>query len=143
MSKNAGVHIDLAALPDDPATLQQMLRELVAAAEQQHTSLQHAMQQRDAEIDKLHLLIKRLLRQQFGRRSEQLSADQLQLALEDLEQTIAAHEAAEECCCTDPKLVLLAVKVQEMDPCSDPRLSPCRSRPTLSAVTTFPSKRAR
>jgi transposase len=87
------VQIDLAALPDDPAMLQQMLREVVTAAQQQHTTLQHAMQQRDAEIDKLHLLIKRLLRQQFGRRSEQLSANQLQLALEDLEQTIAAHEA--------------------------------------------------
>ena len=86
------MQIDLAALPDDPATLQQMLREVVGAAEQQHTTLQ----QRDAEIDKLHLLIKRLLRQQFGRRSEQLSADQLQLALEDLEQTIAAHEAAQD-----------------------------------------------
>ncbi len=90
------MQIDLATLPDDPATLQQMLRELVGAAEQQQTVLQHAMQQRDAEIDKLHLLIKRLLRQQFGRRSEQLSADQLQLALEDLEQTVAAHEAAQE-----------------------------------------------
>ena len=90
------MQIDLAALPDDPATLQQMLREVVTAAQQQHTTLQHAMQQRDAEIDKLHLLIKRLLRQQFGRRSEQLSADQLQLALEDLEQTIAAHEAAQD-----------------------------------------------
>ena len=54
------------------------------------------LQQRDAEIDKLHLLIKRLLRQQFGRRSEQLSADQLQLALEDLEQTVAANEAAQD-----------------------------------------------
>jgi hypothetical protein len=30
-----GVQIDLAALPDDPATLQQMLREMVAATEQQ------------------------------------------------------------------------------------------------------------
>jgi transposase len=90
------VQIDLAALPDDPAMLQQMLREVVTAAQQQHTTLQHAMQQRDAEIDKLHLLIKRLLRQQFGRRSEQLSADQLRLALEDLEQTIAAHEAAQD-----------------------------------------------
>ena len=73
-----------------PATLQQMLREVVIAAEQQQTTLQ----QRDAEIDKLHLLIKRLLRQQFGRRSEQLSADQLQLALEDQEQTAAANDAA-------------------------------------------------
>ena len=90
------MQIDLAALPDDPATLQQMLREVVTAAEQQHTSLQGAVQQRDAEIDKLHLLIKRLLRQQFGRRSEQLSADQLQLALEDLEQTVAANEAAQD-----------------------------------------------
>ena len=88
---DAAVQIDLAALPDDPATLQQMLREVVTAAEQQHTTLQ----QRDAEIDKLHLLIKRLLRQQFGRRSEQLSADQLQLALEDPEQTAAAKDAAE------------------------------------------------
>ena len=87
---------DLATLPDDPATLQQMLREMAAAAEQRQTVLQHAMQQRDAEIDKLHLLIKRLLRQQFGRRSEQLSADQLQLALEDLEQTIAANEAGQD-----------------------------------------------
>ena len=85
------MQIDLAALPDDPATLQQVLREVVTAAEQQQTTLQ----QRDAEIDKLHLLIKRLLRQQFGRRSEQLSADQLQLALEDLEQTAAAKDAAE------------------------------------------------
>jgi transposase len=90
------VQIDRAALPDDPATLQRMLREVVTAAEQQHTVLQDAMRQRDAEIDKLHLLIKRLLRQQFGRRSEPLSADQLQLALEDLEQTIAANEAAQD-----------------------------------------------
>ena len=42
------------------------------------------------------MLIKRLLRHQFGRRSEQLSADQLQLALEDLEQTAAANEAGQE-----------------------------------------------
>jgi hypothetical protein len=34
------VQIDLAALPDDPATLQHLLREVVAAAEQQHSRLQ-------------------------------------------------------------------------------------------------------
>ena len=83
--------IDLASLPDDPATLQHLLREVVTAAEQQHTVLQDAVQQRDAEIDKLQLLIKRLLRQQFGRRSEQLTADQLQLGIEDLEQSIAEN----------------------------------------------------
>jgi transposase len=88
------VQIDLATLPDDPATLQQMLREVVVAAEQQQTSLQGTVQAYQAENDKLRLLIQRLLRHQFGRRSEQLSAGQLQLSLEDLEQTVAANEAA-------------------------------------------------
>ena len=49
-----------------------------------------------AEIDKLRLLIRQLQRGQFGRRSEKLAPDQLQLGLEDLEQTAAAAEAAQE-----------------------------------------------
>ncbi len=49
-----------------------------------------------AENDKLRLLIQRLLRQQFGRRSEQLTPDQLQLGLEDLEQVVAEGEAAQD-----------------------------------------------
>lgn len=77
--------IDLDNLPDDTAELQQMLRTVLM----QHSVLH-------AENDKLRLLIQRLTRHQFGRRSEQLSADQLQLGLEDLEQTIAANEAAQE-----------------------------------------------
>jgi hypothetical protein len=36
------------------------------------------------------------LRHQFGRRSEQLTPDQLQLGIEDLEQTIAANEAGQD-----------------------------------------------
>ena len=59
------VQIDLDALPDDPAILQQMLREVVAATTQQNAAL-------SAENDKLRLLIQRLTRHQFGRRSEQL-----------------------------------------------------------------------
>jgi len=90
------VQIDLSALPDDSTTLQQMLRSVAAAAEQQHVALQSSVQERDAEIDKLRLLIQRLLRHQFGRRSEQLSPDQLQLGLEDLEQSIAASKADQE-----------------------------------------------
>jgi transposase len=69
------VPADSAPLPDDPAVLQQMLREA------------------RAENDKLYLLIQRLLRHQFGRRSEQLDPDQLQFGLEDLEQTIAENQA--------------------------------------------------
>jgi transposase len=49
-----------------------------------------------AEIEKLRLLIRQLQRGQFGRRSERLDPDQLQLGLEDLEQTAAAAVAAKE-----------------------------------------------
>src|SRR5439155_8726468 len=49
-----------------------------------------------AEIEKLRLLIRQLQRGRFGRRSERLDPDQLQLALEDLEQTAAAAEAVQE-----------------------------------------------
>jgi transposase len=90
------VDIDLTALPDDPATLQHLLRAVLAAAEQQHAVLQDTVQQRDAEIDKLQLLIKRLLRHQFGRRSEQLTPDQLLLGIEDLEQTVAESQAGQD-----------------------------------------------
>ncbi len=73
-----------------------MLRDMVAAAAQEHAALQGAVQEREAENDRLRLLIQRLLRNRFGRRSEQLSPDQLQFALEDLEQSIAEGEAAQE-----------------------------------------------
>ena len=79
------MQIDLEALPGDPAILQGMLRSVVGEQGVLH-----------AENDKLRLLIQRLLRQQFGRRSEQLTPDQLQLGLEDLEQAIAAGEAAQD-----------------------------------------------
>ena len=72
---HGAVQIDPDALPDDPVVLRQMLREL------------------HAENDKLRLLIRRLTRHQFGRRSERLSAERLQLGLEDLEQTAAENQA--------------------------------------------------
>ena len=46
-----------------------------------------------AERDRLRAIIVKLERHQFGRRSERLSPDQLQLALEDLDQTLAALNA--------------------------------------------------
>src|SRR5918996_316757 len=49
-----------------------------------------------AEVDKLRLLIRQLQRGRFGRGSERLGPDQLQLGLEDLEQAVAAAEAAQE-----------------------------------------------
>ena len=61
-----------------------MLRDAVTTAAYQQGELH-------AENDKLRMLIKRLLRHRFGRRSEQLAADQLQFGLEDLEQTVAIY----------------------------------------------------
>ena len=77
--------IDLAALPDDVATLQQLVRSLAA----ERTAFSAAQ----AEIERLNLIIKKLQRNQFGRRSEQLDGDQLQLAFEDLNADLARTEA--------------------------------------------------
>jgi transposase len=49
-----------------------------------------------AHLDRLRHLLKQLQRMQFGRKSEKLDADQLSLALEDIEQAIARAEATEE-----------------------------------------------
>jgi transposase len=77
--------IDLAALPDDVETLQRLVRSLAV----ERTSLREAQ----AEIERLHLIIKQLQRSQFGRRAEQLRNDQLQLGLEDLNVDLARVEA--------------------------------------------------
>jgi transposase len=100
-------------LPRDPDYLLRMLQQVSEVVAQQNASLvslqiKHdtILAERDtvrsecdaaqAEIEKLRLLIRQLQRGQFGRRSERLDPDQLQLGLEDLEQTIAAVEAAQE-----------------------------------------------
>jgi len=76
-------------LPTDIEELQQLLQ----AERQRHAAMVEA---RDQEIDRLSAIIKALQRHRFGARSEQLDADQLQLALEDVEQTVSASEAAQE-----------------------------------------------
>ena len=79
------MQIDPDALPDDTPTWQQMLPTML----HQHGELH-------AENDKLRLLIQRFSRHQFGRRSEQLSPDQLQFGLEDLEQTVGENQALQD-----------------------------------------------
>jgi hypothetical protein len=100
-------------LPRDPDRMLPMLRQMAEVIAQQNASLVSLQSKYDtvlagqgilraehdaaqAEIEKLRLLIRRLQRSQFGRRSERLDPDQLQLGLEDLEQTAAAAEAAQE-----------------------------------------------
>src|SRR3954463_13313229 len=100
-------------LPRDPDRMLHHLRhmaEVIVAERSRITALEierdTALAERDAvcaerdaaqaEIEKLRLLIRQLQRGQFGRRSERLAPDQLQLGLEDLGQTVAAAEAAQE-----------------------------------------------
>ena len=78
--------IDLATLPDDVETLHRMIGNLVAERDSERAEAL-------AEIDRLRRIVKSLQRSQFGRRSERLDEDQLQLGLEDLDADIAQAEA--------------------------------------------------
>jgi hypothetical protein len=79
-------------LPNDVAALHAMLTE--AWAERDAERAEKA--QLAAQNDRLRHLIRQLQRLRFGRRSEKLDPDQFNLVLEDLEQAIAANEAAQE-----------------------------------------------
>jgi transposase len=78
------MNIDLAALPNDVAMLQRMVRTLAS----ERTDLTAAQ----AEIERLRLIVAKLQRSQFGRRAERLDDDQLQLGFEDLSADIARAE---------------------------------------------------
>lgn len=82
------MNIDLASLPHDVDTLHRMILDLVAEQDGERVEAQ-------AEIDRLRSIVKTLQRGQFGRRSERLDDDQLQLALEDLDADIASAEASQ------------------------------------------------
>ena len=80
------------ALPNDVAALRIMLLE--AWAERDAGRAENA--RLASQNDRLRHLIRQLQRRQFGPRSEKLDPDQLNLALEDLEQAIAETEAQQE-----------------------------------------------
>src|SRR5919112_5548507 len=100
-------------LPRDPEALLHILQQTIEVIDQKNVELTSLQAERDtvlaerdlirekhdaaqAEIERLRLLIRQLQRGRFGRRSERLDPDQLQLGLEDLEQTAEAAEAAQE-----------------------------------------------
>jgi transposase len=66
------------------------------ALEMERDHFKGAFEEADAERQRLELVIRQLLRAQFGRKSERLNPDQFQLTLENLEQEIAAAKAAQE-----------------------------------------------
>ena len=84
-------------LPNDVAALRAML--VAAWAERDAERAEKAQLAADATLpqnDRLRHLIRQLQRLQFGRRSEKLDPDQLNLALEDVEQAVAETEAQQE-----------------------------------------------
>src|SRR5215468_4816649 len=86
-------------LPDDVAALRALV--LMAWAERDAERAKHGrlIEERDQladQNDRLRHLLRQLQRMQFGRRSEKLDPDQFNLALEDLEQAVAASEAEQD-----------------------------------------------
>jgi len=79
-------------LPDDV----EALRALITAERADHTAVLRERDRAHEENARLRQIIKALQRHRFGRRSEALDDDQLALALEDVEQTLAANEAGTE-----------------------------------------------
>jgi transposase len=87
------------ALPNDIAALRAMLVEAWAerdAERAEKAQLAAECDQLASQNDRLRHLICQLQRLRFGRRSEKLDPDQLNLALEDVEQAVAEIEAQQE-----------------------------------------------
>src|SRR5438445_9575851 len=86
--------------PDSLPTDAKALRALILAERARHAeelaAARDAKDHAQGEIARLMTIIKELQRHRFGRRSERLDADQLMLAFEDVEQAIAAAQAAAE-----------------------------------------------
>ena len=103
--------MSVASLPDLNALPGEALRALILAqheqllsAEDRLTATQEQLQSREREIEHLQLLLAKLHRMQFGRKSEKLQRqiEQLELRLEELE----SHRSEKECNAGEPAPVI-------------------------------------
>jgi transposase len=88
----------------NPALLQARLAALTSMLETQNSAVAQLRVEREAfraerdtanaEVEKLQLIIKELMRSRYRARSEKLDPDQLQLALEEVAQSLGAAQAA-------------------------------------------------
>lgn len=86
-----------------PLLLQARLAVLTSMLETQNSAVERLRLERDAfraerdtanaEVEKLQLIIKQLMRSRYGARSEKLAPDQLQLALEEVAQSLGLASA--------------------------------------------------
>jgi transposase len=87
------------SLPADADALRALVLSMMAERDALTTERDALTVERDALLEhneRLHHLLLKLKRLQFGRKSERLPEDQLQLGLEDLEQAIAKGDAEAE-----------------------------------------------
>jgi transposase len=94
----------------NPVQLQARLAALMSMLEAQNTAVERLRGERDtprverdtyrterdtanAEVDKLQLIIKQLVRSRYGAHSEKLDPDQLELGLEEVEQSLGVAQA--------------------------------------------------
>jgi len=87
------IHSSPMSAPDSLPSDAKALRALLLAERARHAEELAAAH---GEVARLMAIIKELQRHRFGRRAERIDPEQLALALEDLEQTLAAVEAAAE-----------------------------------------------
>ena len=80
------------ALPDDLDALRELVSSLLSERDAAVAECRRVTEQND----RLRHLLRQLQRAQFGRRSERLDPDQMQLVLEDIETAIAAQDAQED-----------------------------------------------
>jgi transposase len=106
-------------LPDLDSLDTESLRALLVATHERYCTTAQRLQSRESEIEHLKLLLARLQRLQFGRKSEKMQRqiEQLELRLEDLEQA------------------------QEKETESEPRSGPASSERVESAATKKPGRR--
>lgn len=87
----------------NPVQLQARLTAVMSRLEAQNSAVERLRAERDtfrterdtanAEVEKLQLIIKQLTRSRYGAHSEKLDPDQLQLGLEEVEQSLGATQA--------------------------------------------------
>ncbi len=95
--------VDSAAAPQNRVEFQARLDIVMSLLAARDATLESLRQERDAlkaerdtahaEVEKLQLIIKQLQRSQYGPRAEQIDPDQLQLGLEEVEQSLGAAQA--------------------------------------------------
>jgi transposase len=100
------MHFGAAEPLPDPVLLQARLAALTSMLETQTSAVEQLRLERDtfrterdtatAEVEKLQLIIKELMRSRYGARSEKLDPDQLQLALEEVAQSLGLAQTVVE-----------------------------------------------